>query len=110
MGPNRLIGQSRSVGKSRSILRVARSVDGSSSADPARDSPERKASYRGARGSAAIGCTCETRSEEHQGDYADFLYQGRTSGLLGKARVFTLRRNLNPYPETTCGWIRGIRR
>jgi hypothetical protein len=24
------------------------------------------------------------RSEEHQGDYADYLYKGRTSGLLGK--------------------------
>ena len=31
-------------GKSRSIFRVARSVDGASSADPAPDSPERKAS------------------------------------------------------------------
>ena len=90
MGPNGIIGQSRSLGKSRPILRVARSFDGSSSADPARDSPERKASHSGARSSAATGCTCETRPEEHQGDYADYLYKGRASGLLGKARVFTL--------------------
>src|SRR6516164_365259 len=27
---------------------------------------------------------------KHQGDYPDYLYKGRTSGLLGKARVFTL--------------------
>ena len=26
---------------------------------------------------------------------ADYLYKGRTSGPLGKARVFTLRRDLN---------------
>ena len=37
-----------------------------------------------------LGCTCETRPEEHQGDYADYLYRGRATGLLGKTRVFTL--------------------
>src|SRR5579863_6000896 len=95
MGPNRIIGQSRSLGKSRPILRIARSLDGSSSADPARDSPQRKASHSGTRSSAATACTCETRSEEHQSDNADHLYKGRTSGLLGKAWVFPLRRNLN---------------
>ena len=95
MGPIRIIGQPRSLGKSGPILRVARSVDGSSSANPARDSPERKASQSGARSSAATACTCKTRSEEHQGDYADYLHSGRASGLLGKARVLTLRRNLS---------------
>jgi hypothetical protein len=41
-------------------------------------------------GSAPTACTCEIRPEEHQGDYADYLYEGRTAGLLGKARVFAL--------------------
>ena len=86
----RIIGQSRSLGKSRPIPRLARSVDGSSSPDPARDSPERKASHCGARSSASTACACETRSEEHQGDYADYLYRRRASGLLGKTRAFTL--------------------
>src|SRR5262249_24097641 len=95
MGPNRISGQSWSLGKSRPLLRVARSVDSSSSADSAGDSPERKASHSGARSSAATACTCETRSKEHQGDYADYLYEGRTTGLLGKARLFAVRRNLN---------------
>src|SRR5215467_1852866 len=103
MGPLRIIGQSRSVGKSRPLLRVARSGDGSSSANPARNSPEWKASHRGARGSAAAACTCETGPEEHQGDYADYLHKRRALGLLGKTRVFTLRRNLNPNPGATCG-------
>src|SRR5215471_18571939 len=76
--------------RNRPILRVARSVDGSSSPDLTRDSPERKASHTGARSPAATACTCETRSEEHQGDHADYLYARRASGLLGKARVFTL--------------------
>ena len=78
------------LGKSRPILRFARPADSAPSADSARDSPERKASHSGARSSAATACTCETRLEEHQGDYADYLYKGRTAGLLGKARVFTL--------------------
>jgi len=38
------------------------------------DPPERKASHSGARGSTATACTCEIRLEEHQGDYADYLY------------------------------------
>src|SRR5580704_7423858 len=103
MGPLRIIGQSRSVGKSRPILRVARPVDSSSSADPARDSPEWKTSHSGARSSATTACTCETRSEEHQGGHADYLHKGRAAGLLGKARVFTLRRNLNRYFGRSCG-------
>jgi len=53
---------------------VARSVDGPSSADPARDSHERKAPYSGARSPAATARTCEARSEEHQSDHADYLY------------------------------------
>ena len=36
-------------------------------------------------------------------NYADYLYEGRTAGLLGKARVFTLRRNLSAFSRTTCG-------
>src|SRR5262245_4695774 len=64
---------------------------------------ERKASHRGAWSSAETACTCEIRPEEHQGHYPDHLYEGRTAGLLGKARVFTLRRSLNPSPETTRG-------
>src|SRR6516162_912620 len=94
MGPIGIIGQSRSVEKSGSILRVARSVDGSSSADPARDSPERKATYSGAWSSAATARTREIGSEEHQGDYADHLHERRARRLLGKARLFTLRWNL----------------
>ena len=65
-------------------------ADSAASADFAGDSPERKASHSGARGSAPTACPYETRPEEHQGDYADYLYEGRTAGLLGKARVFTL--------------------
>ena len=37
---------------------------------------KRKASHRGARGSPAAGCACETGAEEHQADYADYLYPG----------------------------------
>src|SRR5262249_9170138 len=51
---------------------------------------KRKASHGGARSSAATACPGEIRSEEHQGDYADYLYKGRADGLLGKARLFTL--------------------
>src|SRR5579864_5825312 len=51
-------------------------VDGSSSADPARDSPERKASHSGARRSFATACTRETGVEERQSDHADYLYKG----------------------------------
>ena len=85
MGPNRIIGQSRSLGKPRPILRVARSFDGSSSADAARDSPERKASHSGARRSAATACTRETGPEEHQGDNADYCIQRMNQQTIGQS-------------------------
>ena len=93
----RIIGQSRSLGKSRPILRVARSVDGSSSADSACDSLERKASDSGAWSSAAPGCACETRPEEHQGDYANYLYRGSARDYWAKRGIFVLRRDLGSY-------------
>ncbi len=86
-GPNRIIGQSRFVGKSRPILRVARSFDSSSSADPPRDSPERKASHSGAWSPTATGRAHETRPEEHQSDYADYLHKGRASGLFEQCKA-----------------------
>src|SRR6202521_3110996 len=90
MGPHRIVRQSRRKRESGSIFRFDGPGDSAASADFAGYSPGRKASHSGARGSAPTACTCETRPEEHQGDYADYLYEGRTAGLLGKARVFTL--------------------
>jgi len=89
MAPAGIIGQSRPLGESRPVLRVARSVDGASSADPARDSPERKASHSGTRSSAATACTCETRSEEHQSDNADCLYSQQIIGQSADIHAMT---------------------
>jgi hypothetical protein len=104
MGPIRIIGESRSLGKSRPLLRVARSGDGSSSANPARDSPEREGSHGRARSSVAAGCTCETGPEKHQGDYTDYLIRrmnrpttGRTAGIHATTEFEYLT------PGTTCG-------
>ncbi|MGA9963989.1 MAG: molybdopterin-dependent oxidoreductase [Terriglobales bacterium] len=46
---------------------------------------------------ASLGCTVKLGLKNIKANYADYLYEGRTAGLLGKARVFTLRRNSTPF-------------
>jgi len=41
-------------------------------------------------GSVAVDCTDEIWTEEYQSDYPDYLRQGRTERLLGRAGVFSI--------------------
>src|SRR5262249_57041396 len=83
MGPNGIVGQSRSLGKSRPILRVTRSVYGASSANPARDSPQRTPPYCVPWRATASDCTRKARPEKCEGSYENHVYRGEAEGLLG---------------------------
>src|ERR1700757_5486939 len=95
MGSGGVCRQSRPVGKSRPIFRIARFADSPSSADLARDSFQRTASNRRPRRTTPPACSDKARLEECEGYYEAFVCRGRAKRLLGRTRIFALRRDLN---------------